>query len=53
MDTYLLRGEAALIIPMVRALSFKASVVDVYNNAPAADAERNSLATMVGLTTEF
>ena len=53
MNTYLLRGEAALIVPMIRALSFKASVVNVYNNAPAADTDRNSLATLVGLTTEF
>jgi putative salt-induced outer membrane protein YdiY len=50
---FLLRGETSLLIPLVSKLSFKVSVVDFYNNAPADDTEKNSLATLVGLSLGF
>lgn len=53
LNSYLLRGEAALVVPMVQYFSFKASVIDVYDSRPAAESDRNSVATMVGLSTEF
>ena len=50
---FLLRGETALLIPLISRLSFKVSVVDLYNSSPADDTEKNSLATLVGLSLGF
>jgi putative salt-induced outer membrane protein YdiY len=49
-DAYFLRGETALLIPIVEQLSLKASVVDEYNSQPADDAVSNSVATLLGLS---
>jgi putative salt-induced outer membrane protein YdiY len=47
---YRLRGETALLIPIVEQLALKASVIDEYNSQPADDAVSNSLATLLGLS---
>jgi putative salt-induced outer membrane protein YdiY len=49
-DDYRLRAESALLIPLVKQLSFKASVVDDYNAQPADDTASNSLSTLLGLS---
>ena len=49
-DDYRLRGETALLIPIVEQLSLKASVIDEYNSQPADDAVSNSVATLLGLS---
>lgn len=50
MDDYRLRGETALLIPIVEQVSLKASVVDEYNSQPADDAVSNSISTLIGLS---
>ena len=49
-DDYRLRGETALLIPIVEQLSFKASVIDDYNAQPAEDTSANTLTTLLGLS---
>jgi putative salt-induced outer membrane protein YdiY len=50
---FLLRGETALLVPLISRLSFKVSLVDVYNNSPADGTQKNSLAALVGLSLGF
>ena len=50
MDDYRLRGETGLLIPVVKQLSLKASLVDEYNSQPAEDAVSNSVSTLFGLS---
>jgi putative salt-induced outer membrane protein YdiY len=50
---YLLRGQLSLAVPLVDFLAFKVSLVDEYDSTPAADTDRNSLATLVGLSLLF
>ncbi len=50
---FLLRGETSLLVPLISRLSFKVSLVDLYNNSPADDTQKNSLATLVGLSLGF
>jgi putative salt-induced outer membrane protein YdiY len=50
---YLLRGETSLAVPIGKGLSFKASLVDLYNSSPAEDAKGNTLSTLVGLSLGF
>ena len=50
---FLLRGETSLLVPLISKLSFMVSLVDLYNNSPADDTEKNSLATLVGLSLGF
>jgi hypothetical protein len=50
---YLLRFETSLLIPMWQALSFKLSLVDVYDSTPAEDADENTLSTLLGLSYGF
>jgi hypothetical protein len=52
-DDYLLRSESSLLVPVASSLSFKASVIDLYNSAPAQDIEKNNLSTLVGLSFGF
>jgi len=49
-NNYLLRTEAALLYPMTDLLYLKWSLLDEYNNQPAADATNNNLATTLGLS---
>jgi hypothetical protein len=50
---YLLRFETALLIPLWEAISFKASIVNLYDSTPAEDTEENSLSTLIGLSYGF
>jgi putative salt-induced outer membrane protein YdiY len=52
-DDYILRGETSLSMPVWKAISFKVSVVDVYDNTPADDTDHNSLSTLAGLSYGF
>jgi len=52
-DDFLLRGETSLLVPLISKLSFKVSLVDLYNSSPADDTQKNSLATLVGLSLGF
>jgi putative salt-induced outer membrane protein YdiY len=52
-DNYLLRGSAALNVPMLSWLALKLSVFDEYNNRPAEDAKRNKLTLTAGLSLVF
>ena len=53
MDDYRLRGETALLVPIVEQLSLKASVIDDYNSQPAEDTSANSLTTLLGLSLTY
>jgi len=52
-DDFLLRGETSLLVPLISKLSFKVSLVDLYDSSPADDTQKNSLATLVGLSLGF
>lgn len=52
-DDYLVRNDASLVFPILDFLAFKASLIDDYDNTPAANAKRNSLATLLGLSVTF
>jgi hypothetical protein len=50
---YLIRTEAALLVPVYGALNLKLGLLDTYNNKPAPNTDRNSLATTVGVSFVF
>jgi len=50
---YLIRTEATLSVPVYDPLSLKLSLLDIYNNAPAPDTDRNSLTMIVALSLIF
>jgi putative salt-induced outer membrane protein YdiY len=50
---YLLRGTAALAVPMLSWMDLKLTVFDEYNNRPAADTKRNRLTFTAGLSLVF
>lgn len=50
---FLLRGETSLVVPLISRLAFKVSAIDLFNNNPADDTEKNSLAMLVGLSLGF
>ena len=50
---YLLRGTAALAVPMLSWMDLKFTVFDEYNNRPAEDAKRNRLTFTAGLSLVF
>jgi hypothetical protein len=47
---YLLRGETSLTMPVIDPVSAKLSVIDEYDNTPAANTNRNSLFIAFGLS---
>jgi hypothetical protein len=49
-NDYRLRGETALLIPIVEQLSFKAAVIDEYTAQPADDTLHNTLTSLLGLS---
>jgi len=53
MNDYLLRGETSLLFPFTETLSFKVSLIDLYDSSPAEDTDRNSLSSLVGLALGF
>jgi putative salt-induced outer membrane protein YdiY len=52
-EDWLLRGETSLLVPIARSLSFKASLLDLYNNSAAEGTDENSFSTLVGLSLGF
>jgi hypothetical protein len=52
-DDWLLRAETSLLVPLASSLSFKASLLDLYNASPAEGTDENSLSTLLGLSVGF
>jgi putative salt-induced outer membrane protein YdiY len=50
---YLIRSEAALLVPMISWLKFKIGVADTYDSSPAEDSDKNALATTAGLAAVY
>jgi hypothetical protein len=50
---YRLRGETALVIPIVEQLSIRASAIDEYTAQPADDTLHNTLSTLLGLSLTY
>jgi len=53
LDSYRLRAETGLLLPLVDQLSFKISVLDEYNSEPAEDTRPNSLTMQAGLSLSY
>jgi hypothetical protein len=49
-ENYLLRTTASLTVPLFDPISFKAVLMDEYNNKPATGADHNSLFITIGLS---
>jgi hypothetical protein len=49
-ENYLLRSQATLTMPLIDPISAKFSVLDEYDNTPAANTDRNSLFIAAGLS---
>ena len=49
-NAFLVRNTASLTVPLLDPLSAKLSLIDEYNNQPAADAAYNSLYLAAGLS---
>jgi hypothetical protein len=52
-EDWLMRGETSLLVPLTRSLSFKASLLDLYNSSPVEGTDENSFASLVGLSLGF
>ncbi|MCU0669725.1 MAG: DUF481 domain-containing protein [Myxococcota bacterium] len=52
-DDYLLRFETAVSIPLWEAISFRVSLVNLYDSTPAEDTDENNLSTLIGLSYGF
>jgi hypothetical protein len=50
---YLLRGSAALQVPMSEWIALRSSVIDQYDNTPADESSQNSLTFLTGLSLVF
>jgi hypothetical protein len=50
---YLIRTEAALLVPMVSWLKLKIGVEDDYDSTPAEDTDHNTLVTSIGLAATY
>lgn len=50
---YLVRSDAALLVPMVKWLKFRVGVSETYDSTPADDTNKNSLETTVGLAATY
>jgi putative salt-induced outer membrane protein YdiY len=50
---YLIRSDAALLVPMISWLKFKIGVSETYNSEPAEDADKNTLTTTAGLAAVY
>ena len=46
---YLVRSDAALLVPMISWLKFRIGVSETYDSTPAEDTDKNTLATTCGL----
>jgi hypothetical protein len=52
-NDYRIRGETALMIPIVEQLSVRASLIDEYTAQPADDTLHNTLTTLLGLSLTY
>jgi putative salt-induced outer membrane protein YdiY len=52
-DNYIIRTTADWTMPIIGWMNFKISVINIYNNRPAPDTDRNSFATLTGLSWQF
>ena len=52
-NDFLVRTDAAFLLPMLDYLKFKFGVIDQYDNTPAGGSEKNSLAVVAGLSLVF
>lgn len=52
-NDFLVKSEAALLLPLYKQLSFKFSVVNDYDNTPAPDTSFNYLSTLIGLSAQL
>lgn len=52
-NDYRLRGETALVIPIVEQLSLRASLIDEYTAQPAEDTLHNTLSTLLGFSLTY
>lgn len=52
-DDYIIRTNADWTMPIIGWLNFKISVTNIYNNRPADGADRNSFATLTGISWQF
>jgi hypothetical protein len=52
-NDYRVRGETALVIPIVEQLSLRASLIDEYTAQPADDTLSNTLTTLLGLSLTY
>jgi putative salt-induced outer membrane protein YdiY len=52
-NDYLIRSEAALLVPMISWLKFRLGVSNTYDSSPAEDADKNALATTAGLAATY
>jgi len=50
---YLIRSDAALLVPMISWLKFKIGVSETYNSEPAEDTDKNTLTTTAGLAAVY
>jgi hypothetical protein len=49
-NDFLIKSEAAVLIPLYKQLSFKFSIANDYDNTPAPDTSFNYLTTLIGLS---
>jgi len=52
-NDYLIRAEASLSMPLLKAISLVASAIDVYDSTPAENTDENSLFFTLGLSVGF
>lgn len=52
-NDFLIRSEAALLVPLYKQVSVKFSVADDYDNTPARDTSFNYLTTLIGLSAQL
>ncbi len=52
-DDYLIRGEAAIAVPLTRYLSLKFAALDTYDSTPAMGTERNESRLLLALSWRF
>lgn len=50
---YLIRSDAALLVPMISWLKFKIGVSETYNSEPAEDTDKNTITTTAGLAAVY
>lgn len=52
-DNYLIRTTADWTMPIIGWFDFKLTVIEIYNNGPAHDTDRNSFTMTAGVSFRF